>query len=636
VIVSLVRNILARIISEGNDSFKRHNITCPLISINLSFDSAPKGFREINFSADVPKLTALVMGRELYGENANVIFIRELIQNSIDAIRARMRLDKKKFAPIIHISYSEQTNTFVVEDNGVGMSKIEAESYLLKVGRSIWRSKRLNKNDDLSPSSIGRFGIGFVSALYVSKQIRVSTKRYSLNSNPFGLVIRSVEKPVYVDDKAEKSDIGTKIEVHLTEKLNSADFNTQLKNFFLFHPEGIKFDNQLIPTTPEESLLLTYKNGFSGKFNNSFLLGNQVHSIKLENAQLNYIIPSPSIIENWNSQDQNSCIITNGCVFVSSTSIHWGDPVLQSMNLLNKGLFILSLKEGKYNISARRNKIEIPNEIVSELNDPLAKTINDQYLSEVKTYSDTKDFFYKEPWRNIKKVFDDTVIINNSDQLKEFCLELTVEGKDPKLVPLEKINQLQDYNLLDSSIDIFDSTFYRIYKYLKPNVKFILIRISNRDHLLRSLISHNIRNMSSSDFRKKIYSENLIPEVSGHPLTKYLTEYTAISNSDFFVKNSLGGLFFVLQNHPSIEQIGMKRNKKRRATNPCVYINEGHPWTICMSKIDSIKLNEEKQLKVEQLIYWVLRSRGDEQKNYLDQLAELPKKLGLTDKIIPL
>lgn len=636
VIVSLVKNIISRLFAEGDDSFKRHNLSCPVVSINLDFDSAPSGFREINFSADVPKLTSLVMGRELYGENANVIFIRELIQNSIDAIRARKRLDLNEFEPFVKIEYSERKNTFIVEDNGVGMSKIESESYLLKVGRSIWRSKRLSKENENAPDSIGRFGIGFVSALYVSKLIRVSTLRYTLNSNSFDLDIRSVEKPVYVDDKIEKKDVGTRIEVQLTEKMILDDFNNNLKGFFLFQPEGIKFDYSLIPATPKASIIESFKDGFDDEFTvESYLLGGQVYTISALDSELNFAIPSLGALDKWKKYGPDSYKITNGCIFVTSGSISH-KPILNSMKLLNKGLFILSLKEGKYDISAKRSQIEIPNNILEGLNEPLEKKINEMYFELMQSFSEDTNFFNGINWSNLKRVFDESIIKSNSHLLNNFTLELTFEDSITKNYKLGEIKSLENYHFLDYNINIFGSTFYRIYKWLKPNSKFVLIKIPNRDKFLRSLTEQKIDSWSEIDFRTKIYNESLVVEQQGHPLTGIITEHIAIGEPKIFVENNISGLFFEINDHPTIEKIGMARQKSRRNTKPCTYINGGHPWALCMLKLNEINLTDEMKLKIEQLLYWVLRSHGVERQGYEKELSEMPMILKLHPTPIPI
>ncbi len=629
VIVSLVKNIISRLFAEGDDSFKRHNLSCPIVSINLDFDSAPSGFREINFSADVPKLTSLVMGRELYGENANVIFIRELVQNSIDAIRARRRLDSNEFEPSIKIEFSERTNTFIVEDNGVGMSKIEAESYLLKVGRSIWRSKRLNKENEKAPDSIGRFGIGFVSALYVSKLIRVSTLRYSSDSNPFDLDIRSVEKPVYIDDKIEKKDVGTRIEVQLTEKMTLDEFNNNLQGFFLFQPEGIIFYNLMIPVTPKGAVIESFREGFDSEFTaQSYLLGGQVYTISASDSELNFAIPALDVLDKWRKFSLDSYKITNGCIFVSSGSI-LHKPILPSMKMLNKGQFILSLKEGKYDISAKRSHMEISNNIIEELDESLAKKINEMYIELMQNFSGDRNFFNGNNWSNLKKVFDESIIKSNSELLNNFTLELTLEDSGSINYNLGKIKSLKGYQFLDYSNNLFSSTSYKIYKWLKPSSKFALIKIPPRDKLLRSLTEQRIDSWSESDFMAKIYNENLVAEMQGHPLTSILTEYIAIAEPKIFVENNIGGLFFEISVHPVIEKIGMIRQKNRRYIKPCSYINGGHPWTLSMSKLNEMNLTEEMKLKIEQLLYWVLRSHGVERQNYEKQLSEIPMKLQL-------
>ena len=59
------------------------------------------------------------MGEKLY--NSPEIALRELLQNSIDAINFRKRLQKESFEPKIEINFDGQTLS--ISDNGIGMDE---------------------------------------------------------------------------------------------------------------------------------------------------------------------------------------------------------------------------------------------------------------------------------------------------------------------------------------------------------------------------------------------------------------------------------------------------------------------------------------------------------------------------------
>ncbi|OJJ19964.1 hypothetical protein BKI52_15920 [marine bacterium AO1-C] len=98
------------------------------------------------------------------------IFIRELLQNAIDAIQAK-RLYEEHFEGHIQVQLLEEgASQIVVTDNGIGLTKEEIHRFLAVIGQSSKRGHHF-END-----FIGRFGIGLLSGFVVSEQIIVKTK----------------------------------------------------------------------------------------------------------------------------------------------------------------------------------------------------------------------------------------------------------------------------------------------------------------------------------------------------------------------------------------------------------------------------------------------------------------------------
>ncbi len=97
------------------------------------------------------------------------VFLRELLQNSIDAIHARKAIDS--FTPAIAVGYFDEdgVRTLTVEDNGVGLTFEEVDEFLSKIGSS---SKKGIDRD----SFIGQFGIGLLSCFMVSDEVVVLSK----------------------------------------------------------------------------------------------------------------------------------------------------------------------------------------------------------------------------------------------------------------------------------------------------------------------------------------------------------------------------------------------------------------------------------------------------------------------------
>ncbi len=142
---------------------------------------------EYHLTLDHDQLLKLLAGENMYGDPA--VFVRELLQNAIDAVRTREKLDKQLpngWKPQIQIRTwmdAEGFHWFRIEDNGIGMSEPIIREYFLKIGRSYYSSddfyqEKLLAEIDPSYTPISRFGIGILSCFIGGDKIEVSTKRY--------------------------------------------------------------------------------------------------------------------------------------------------------------------------------------------------------------------------------------------------------------------------------------------------------------------------------------------------------------------------------------------------------------------------------------------------------------------------
>jgi hypothetical protein len=105
------------------------------------------GWRPVDTSirvSDIPKIVETLGGEQLYGDNPTVP-LRELLQNSLDAIQARRRFEGRAedWGQIV-VSLEERNDGIwlTVEDNGVGMSEFVLTNVLLDFGSSFWRSSK--------------------------------------------------------------------------------------------------------------------------------------------------------------------------------------------------------------------------------------------------------------------------------------------------------------------------------------------------------------------------------------------------------------------------------------------------------------------------------------------------------------
>ena len=151
---------------------------------------------DFHLTMDQERIIDLLTGENLYSDPC--VFVRELLQNSIDAILWRGEndpdFDAKKDGKIkITTWHNDNDNDnqtgqgwFKIEDNGTGMDENIIKNYFLRAGRSYYTSDDFAKERDIySPDKtykpISRFGIGILSCFMSDKnnKLEVSTKRYS-------------------------------------------------------------------------------------------------------------------------------------------------------------------------------------------------------------------------------------------------------------------------------------------------------------------------------------------------------------------------------------------------------------------------------------------------------------------------
>ena len=102
------------------------------------------------------------------------VFVRELLQNGVDAIRARQNIDSDFVGSLnleLHTPKGRPA-TLMATDDGIGLTEDEVHKFLATIGES---SKRMAEGD--RPTDfIGQFGVGILSCFLVSDEIVVISK----------------------------------------------------------------------------------------------------------------------------------------------------------------------------------------------------------------------------------------------------------------------------------------------------------------------------------------------------------------------------------------------------------------------------------------------------------------------------
>lgn len=151
------------------------------------------------------------------------IFYRELISNGCDAITKLKKLElmgefvkPEDLEYKLQITVNSNDRTIVVEDNGIGMTEEEVESYINQIafsGAQDFLEKYKDKaNED---QIIGHFGLGFYSAFMVSDKVTIDTLSYQDGAK--AVHWESEGGTEFSMEEGDKKGAGTRITLYLNE-----------------------------------------------------------------------------------------------------------------------------------------------------------------------------------------------------------------------------------------------------------------------------------------------------------------------------------------------------------------------------------------------------------------------------------
>jgi len=172
-------------------------------------------------------------------------FLRELIQNALDAIRCQLYLDlvargaglpasptsvdeqvRREYPLRISIRPLEVKNELsgetecrqelVIDDCGIGMDEDILRKYFLQVGRSFYTTEEFSRKFPFVPTS--RFGVGFLSVFAASNHVVVETYKPSseLNATPIKITLTGPRNYLLTEHGTRHTN-GTTIHIRLRE-----------------------------------------------------------------------------------------------------------------------------------------------------------------------------------------------------------------------------------------------------------------------------------------------------------------------------------------------------------------------------------------------------------------------------------
>jgi hypothetical protein len=174
-------------------------------------------------------------------------FVRELIQNAIDASLMRMFIDTEteltqrsprawitaSYIPTVLAFWSSTNGFFEVEDFGIGMDREDLQTYLFQIARSGYQI--IPSNRTFQYPAIAAFGIGFISVLTRANRIIVETRKPVADRRSGGFRVRILgrSREAYVE-RLEDGPQGTRVRLEQVDPFIASDLVEYLRDSFKY------------------------------------------------------------------------------------------------------------------------------------------------------------------------------------------------------------------------------------------------------------------------------------------------------------------------------------------------------------------------------------------------------------------
>ena len=214
----------------------------------------------VSFTADVAKMLDILVN-SLYTKRD--IFLREIISNASDA------MDKIRFMYLtepkdpktdagdsptldIRISFDADTRLLTMRDGGIGMTHMDMQNQLGKLGSSGTKRFAEGMDEDDNNNLIGQFGVGFYSVFLVADKVRVASKNDESEKQWCWESTGDGSYFLYEDERGNTLGRGTELQLHM--KKDSTQFldADKLKETVHRYSEFIQFPIMLQVTKVEK------------------------------------------------------------------------------------------------------------------------------------------------------------------------------------------------------------------------------------------------------------------------------------------------------------------------------------------------------------------------------------------------
>lgn len=179
-----------------------------------------------NFKVDLKGIIRLLSDNLYSSDN---VFLRELLQNAVDAVSARKKADPGFSGGQITVLYRKNKDgaELIFKDNGIGLNREEIHTFLSVIGQSSKRSEEVRR------SFIGQFGIGLLSCFLVANEIKVITK--SVKEGQAYQWVGKSDGTYRITEREAETEEGTEIHLNLTgrmyDKFDEAEIINNLSEY---------------------------------------------------------------------------------------------------------------------------------------------------------------------------------------------------------------------------------------------------------------------------------------------------------------------------------------------------------------------------------------------------------------------
>lgn len=190
-----------------------------------------------------------VLSKHLY--STPMVALRELVQNAHDSIiRRRIEQDGQPDSGRIQVVGDAKNGLIRIIDNGAGLTESEIHAYLATVGVGYTRTLRQQDNET---GLIGMFGLGFLSAFVLAKQVTVTTSSYQQPEQ--GWRYRSSNGEKYSTEQVASREVGTEVTLQLRDEFSHLAsekvLNDILRRYCILLSEPIFVGQDQEPINPD-------------------------------------------------------------------------------------------------------------------------------------------------------------------------------------------------------------------------------------------------------------------------------------------------------------------------------------------------------------------------------------------------